>query len=208
MNFRRWIGTAGFALFASVAAPAVASAEWFVTPYVGMNWGTTADFLDVAGPFDNQFVAGTTFGGSLIWQRSPMLGFEVDFGFSPDLFADTGDPEDYQFGNSHVITLMANAVVTPLFGGQSGGRFIPYGSAGIGMIRTRIDDPFELFQVKSADVGINAGGGVAGFFSNRFGFRGEVRYFRTLQEGALDDQDLALVSLHFWRATAGVIVRF
>ena len=78
-----------------------------------------------------------------------------------------------------------------------------------GIIKTRIDDADDLFKVNSTDWGFNVGGGVAGFFTDNFGLRGDVRYFRSLQDNEPDDEfDVALGSFSFWRGTVGLVFRF
>ena len=62
--------------------------------------------------------------------------------------------------------------------------------------------------MNSTTAGFNAGGGIAGFISDRFGYRGDVRYFRSLQENDLGDADFAVQALQFWRVSGGVIIRF
>ena len=104
---------------------------------------------------------------------------------------------------------MANLKVGAPFGGQSGGGIRPYASGGVGLIKTRIDDPDQLFELNSTDWGLNVGGGVAGFFSDNIGLQGDVRYFRSLQDNEPDGEvDVALGSFNFWRGTVGVVFRF
>jgi hypothetical protein len=195
------------AIFASV--PSKASADWLFTPYIGWNWGGSAAFTDFAGDFEDEFERRSNFGASLAWMGAGAVGFEVDFGFSPNFFENTAGGDDFAFGDSNVTTLMANLTVGAPFGGQSGVGIRPYASGGVGLIKTRIDDPDELFELNSTDWGVNVGGGVAGFFNDRFGLRGDVRYFRSLQDNEPDDElDIALGSFNFWRGTVGFTIRF
>jgi hypothetical protein len=48
-----------------------------------------------------------------------------------------------------------------------------------------------------------------GFFNNHVGLRGDVRYFRTINnnDSSLDDVNLDLGSFDFWRASVGVVIR-
>jgi hypothetical protein len=209
MSLRKLAITSVLAAAIVAAAPVKASADWLFTPYIGWNWGGTAGFTDIAGDFEDEFERRSNFGASLAWMGAGAVGFEVDFGFSPNFFQDTAGDEDFEYGDSNVTTLMANLTVGAPFGGQSGGGIRPYASGGVGLMKTRIDDPDDLFEVNSTDWGVNVGGGVAGFFNDRFGLRGDVRYFRSLQDNEPDDElDLALGSFRFWRGTVGVIFRF
>ena len=209
MALRKFAITSILALMVFAAAPAKASADWLFTPYFGVNWGGTAGFTDVAGDFEDEFERKMNFGASLSWMGAGALGFEVDFGYSPNFFENTTGDGDFEFGDSNVTTLMANLKVGAPFGGQSGGGIRPYASGGLGLIKSRIDDADDLFEVNSTDWGLNVGGGVAVFFSDNFGLQGDVRYFRSLQDNEPDDEvDVALGSFSFWRGTVGLVFRF
>jgi len=209
MSLRKAIITSTLALAVSIGAPVKASADWLFTPYVGWNWGGTAGFSDSFGDFEDQFERQVNYGASLAWMGAGILGFEVDFGYSPNFFEDTSGGDDFEWGDSNVTTLMANLTVGAPFGGQTGAGIRPYASGGVGIIRTRIGDAGDLFNVSSNDWGVNVGAGVAGFFSDHVGLRGDVRYFRSLQDNDPDDDlDLALGSFRFWRGTVGVMFRF
>ena len=209
MSLRRLIVTSALALAVFAGVPAKASADWLFTPYVGVNWGGNAGFTDFAGDFEDDFERQMNLGASLSWMGAGILGFEVDFGFSPNFFENTAGPGDFQFGDSNVTTLMANLKVGAPFGGQEGAGIRPYASGGLGLIKSRIDDADDLFEVDSTDWGMNVGGGVAGFFSDNLGIQGDVRYFRSLQDNEPDgDVDIALGSFDFWRGTVGLVIRF
>ncbi|MGH8639500.1 MAG: outer membrane beta-barrel protein, partial [Burkholderiales bacterium] len=195
MSLRKLAITSALAVMVFAGAPSKASADWLFTPYIGMNWGGSADFTDFAGDFNDEFEQKMNFGASLSWMGAGALGFEVDFGYSPNFFQNTVGDDDFEFGDSNVTTLMANLKVGAPFGGQSGGGIRPYASGGLGIIKSRIDDVDDLFEVDSTDWGLNVGGGVAGFFSDNLGVQGDVRYFRSLQDNEPDDElDVALGS--------------
>jgi hypothetical protein len=62
------------------AVPSTASADWLFTPFVGMNWGGSANFGDV-GDFDDEFEKRGIFGASLAYMGGGAVGFEIDFRF-------------------------------------------------------------------------------------------------------------------------------
>jgi hypothetical protein len=209
MALRKFAITSVLALMVFAAAPAKASADWLFTPFIGMNWGGAAEFNDFADSFEDEFEQKMNFGAQLSWMGAGALGFEVDFGYSPNFFENTSGDGDFGFGDSNVTTLMANLKVGVPFGGQSGGGIRPYASGGLGLIKTRIEDPDDLFELNSTDWGLNVGGGVAGFFTDNIGLQGDIRYFRSLQDNEPDDEfDLALGSFNFWRGTVGLVFRF
>jgi len=134
------------------------------------------------------------FGWNAGGMRGGIVGGEVDFGFSPNFF-------DQPVANS-ALTVMANLIIGIPVGGTSGGGLRPYVTGGAGLIRTQIDTP-----------GFNLGGGLMGFFSDHFGVRGDLRYFRDLTKGTSPD-DLGPVgfgydlgALDFWRASIGIVIR-
>jgi Outer membrane protein beta-barrel domain len=209
MSLRKFIIAASLVVLCSAAAPAKASADWLFTPFIGANWGGSATFTDGAADFEDEFERKVNFGASLGWMGAGIAGFEVDFGYSPNFFENTSGDGDFGFGDSNVTTLMANLKVGVPFGGQSGGGIRPYASGGLGLIKTRIEDPDDLFELNSTDWGLNVGGGVAGFFTDNIGLQGDIRYFRSLQDNEPDDEfDLALGSFNFWRGTVGLVFRF
>ena len=209
MALRKFAITSALALMVFAGAPAKASADWLFTPFFGINWGGTAEFTDFGGDFEDEFEQKMNFGASLSWMGAGAFGFEVDFGYSPNFFQNTTGDDNFEFGDSNVTTLMANLKVGVPFGGQTGGGIRPYASGGLGLIKSRIDDPDDLFELNSTDWGFNVGGGVTGFFNDNFGLQGDVRYFRSLQDNEPDDEfDLALGSFNFWRGTVGLVFRF
>lgn len=190
------------------ATPARASADWLFTPFVGGVFGGKANFGDFNN-FDDEFERRVTFGGSLGWMGAGIIGAEVDFGYTPNFFENTEGSGDFAFGDSNVTTLMGNLILGAPVGGQTGPGIRPYASGGLGLIRTQVDG-FEFFDsLDTNDLGFNVGAGIHGFFTDNVGIRGDVRYFRSLQDNEPDDEfDLAVSEFSFWRATVGVTFRF
>ena len=60
--------------------------------------------------FDDEFERRVDFGASLGWMGAGIIGWEVDFGYSPNFFENTVGPADFEFGDSNVTTLMANVL--------------------------------------------------------------------------------------------------
>ena len=209
MSLRRIFITGCLVFMVTAAAPTKASADWLFTPFIGMNFGGSVTFNDAFGDFDDEFEKRANFGASLAWMGAGAIGFELDFGYAPNFFESTEGEADFDYGDNNVTTFMANLVVGAPIGGQTGLGIRPYASGGVGIIRTHIDDALDLFDVSSNDWGFNAGAGIAGFFSDNIGLRGDVRYFRSLQDNEPDDElDLSLGDLKFWRGSIGITFRF
>jgi opacity protein-like surface antigen len=175
------------------------------TPFIGGTFGGSADVTDVLGDdFEAEFNRKLTYGASLAYLGGGIAGFEIDFGYSPNFFGADEDDDDIDLiGDSNVTTLMANVIFSAPTGGVR-----PYASFGGGLIRSRLDDVDDFFEVDQNNFGFNAGAGVMAFFSDNVGLRGDVRFFRSLNNDDDDSLDLSLGSFKFWRGTVGVSLRF
>ncbi len=177
-----WLGAL---LLLLAAAPA--RAEAILAPHIGGAFGGDVD--------DGKL----TYGGTLTLKGDTgIVGFAVDFGYTPNFFGDTA------FEDNNVTTLMGNLVLmTP-------GEIRIYGSGGIGLMKTHVETVGGFFDVDESDFGFNVGGGLMAFpGQGRIGFLGDVRYFRNLSDNENDGEpDIDLGGLDFWRATGGIAFRF
>ena len=186
-------------------APATASAQsWYFSPFFGGNFGGSANFGDFPDN-DDEVERRMTFGASLGWNPK-VVGFEIDFGYAPNFFEDTAGDRNFEFGDSNVTTIMANAIL----GSQPGSGFRPYASGGIGLIRANVSSADGFFNdLSSNDLGVNIGGGVNAQFTDNIGVRGDIRYFRSLQDNERDTRlDLAFSDFSFFRGSVGLMFRF
>ena len=111
---------------------------------------------------------------------------------------------------ANLTTYMANLVVR-----VPTGPIQPYGSAGAGLVRVtgQINVPFfgNVVSASAQDVAWNVGGGVYLLPSPNVGLRADVRRFQTGDvnwEDIVNIGDLPLPKFDFWRATAGITVKF
>ena len=180
----------------TLATASPAQADWLFTPFLGTTF---------AGVATGEHL---TYGGSLAYMGAGVVGFEVDFGYTPEFF-DTDDDDLVLISDSNITTLMANLIVGVPIGGTSGFGVRPYVSGGAGLLRTSVSDVDDFFSVSNNNFGINAGAGLTVFFSDNVGLRGDIRYFRSLQDPEEDNEfDIDFGGFDFWRATAGVTFRF
>lgn len=212
MAVRKAFLSAALVLMMSAFAPAKASADWLFTPWIGYNFGGSATFNDAIGDFEDEFEKRSAFGASLAYMGGGIVGFEVDFGYAPNFFEPTEGDDDFEYGDSNLTTLMANVIVGVPVGGTSGAGIRPYVAGGLGIMRSRADGPQDfLGDLDRNDLGFNLGGGVSGFFTDKVGLRGDIRYFRQLREADPDEDDVLDVTvgdLKFWRGSVGVVFRF
>jgi opacity protein-like surface antigen len=182
-----------FALLA--AAPAAAQTTGgLVTPFIGVVTDTPID--------ENR----TVYGGS-VGATGSIVGFEFDFGYTPNFYEVEDDFGELGSSGS-VTTVMGNLLI-----GAPLGRVRPYATVGAGLMRSNLEFFDILDDLSRNDFGINYGGGVMLFVSDTVGIRGDLRQFRSLRNEDLDDDfpepgDFELGDFTFWRATAGVTFRF
>ena len=208
MSVSKWVAAMSIAAIATLGAPSGASADWLFTPYIGGNFGGSANFGDF-DEFDDEVERRVTYGAALGWMGAGIAGFEIDFGYSPNFFENTLGSVDFDWGESNVTTLMGNVVVGAPIGGQRGPGLRAYGAAGLGLIRASATGSTFFDDLDTNDVGFNIGGGVHGFFNDNVGLRGDIRYLRSLQDNEPDGSlDVGLSNFDFWRATVGVTFRF
>lgn len=208
MLMRKWLGITAVFAVVSFAVPQTAAADWVFTPFVGWNFGSSADVTGTGGPgFKDKFEKKIDYGASLMGMGGGPVGFEIDFGYSPNFFETSTTASGFQFASSsNVTTLMGNLVV-----GATSGTVRPYVVGGVGLLRTRVQDVDETFDVSSKnDFGLDVGGGVIGFFSDNVGLRGDVRYFRGFRGTSDSDNPagIALADFSFWRGSVGVSFKF
>src|SRR5262249_52809705 len=145
------IGFLGAIIWA--AAPARASADWLFTPFIGTVFSGSADIGGQGGVLGNDFDRRVTYGASLM--SGGTLGFELDFGSSPNFFNTTSNGLA-AFSDSNVTTLMGNLKI-----GASGGPVQPYVVGGVGLIRSRVDDISSFVTDNTTnDFGFDVGGGI------------------------------------------------
>lgn len=174
-----------------IVVPTQARAEGYVSPWLGVNFGND--------PANGR----AAFGASAGYMGAGIFGAEFDLGYSPSFFGTESD-----FGNNSVLTGMANLIIGIPIGGTSGGGLRPYVTGGAGLIRSDVNGILTSDSISNNDFGINAGVGVMGFFNNHFGMRGDVRYFRNVNDNSTDNNlNLDLGGFDFWRAYVGVVIR-
>jgi len=190
---RRGIRALAFAAALTVVwSPAPASADGFVSPWVGTNFA--AEPADGLGSFG--ITAGSMGAG--------VIGGEVDFGYSPSFW------DKDVFGNNNMLNLMGNLIIGVPIGGQRGPGLRPYLTGGLGIIRSDFDGLFDTDASSNTDFAFNVGGGVMGFFGTHFGLRGDLRYMRTIYSDTTDsdfDPEFGFGNLDFWRASFGLVFR-
>ncbi len=168
-----------------VSSPTQAYAEGYLSPWAGVNFG------------NSQAEGKKTFGATAGYMGAGVIGGELDFGYSPNFFGEAIE--------NHALTVMGNLIVGVPVGGTRGAGIRPYVTGGVGIIRTNVSGGLTS-STSNSDLGFNAGAGVMGYFSDHVGVRGDVRYFRDLQDDS-GPLNIDVGAFHFWRASVGLVLR-
>jgi len=191
MRLRLGIALAtAFILFSS-AAPA--RADIVLSPYVGSLF--SGELPD----------AKITYGATATFMGAGIFGAEFDYAYTPEFVPETSlDPA------VKAMSLMGNLIVGIPIGGTVGASVRPYVTGGIGLFRATADvGDFDARIDPSNDFAVNFGGGLMAFFSDHYGIRGDIRYFRTLgDDNPGSGIDFSLGTQDFWRGTVGVAFKF
>ena len=83
-----------------------------------------------------------------------------------------------------------------------------YASGGVGIMKFRVPDIDQFFDVNQNDFAMDAGAGVLLWLGDRFGVRGDVRYFRDLKTRTNDPLNVDFGKFHYWRGAVGATLRF
>lgn len=203
MFLRKFLLSASLVTLSAVAVPTQASADWLFTPFVGATFGGNAEVGGSGDSFKNDFERKISYGATLGWMGAGIIGFEADFGYSPNFFRADENSENFNLvGDGNVTTLMGNLVV-----GAPMGPIRPYASGGVGLLKSKVDSAGQFFDASRSDFGYDVGAGVMALGGN-IGIRGDVRYFRSLQSNDSDGLDFSLGNFKFWRGTVGVTFKF
>jgi opacity protein-like surface antigen len=180
--------------------PPAASADWFITPFIGLKFAGDTNLVDLESGASNTKL---TLGAIASWMNAGVLGFEAEVGYSPRFFERSSGA---LVARSHVITMMGNVVLS-VPQEITGDSLRPFVSGGAGWMRIGIDDVVGLLPVKSNLFGINVGGGATGRLTDVSSLRFELRYFKSIT----NDEEEAVregTSLSFWRAGVGLTLRY
>jgi hypothetical protein len=193
-------------LAACAAFPRPASADLYFSPYIALKFGGETTLIDtdaVAGSNDAADKAKkVTWGGSVMWLGSGVLGFEGDIALIPGYFqGDTGSLVQ----SSRVITALGNVVLAaPLYLTRESLR--PYASAGWGLMRATANPERGLGYSRNLSA-FNIGGGVIGMLSRRTGVRWDLRYLRGIGSAEGGGTLTGGAKLTYWRASMGLVIR-
>jgi opacity protein-like surface antigen len=177
----------------AAALPAPARADGFISPFAGRNFGTDSACPSLSNCERKNTVLGVSFG-----VMGDLLGFEEEVSIADKFFGDAPNLD------SSAVTLMSNLMFVPKIGPVR-----PYGVVGLGLVLTRATLKTPAVVVSdNNNLGFDIGGGLAIFFGEHVGIRGDIRAFRTLQDLSVFGFTLSNTKLEFGRVNAAVIFKF
>lgn len=170
-----------------------ASAQAYISPFIGYNFGGDSGCPEVANCEDKRRNLGVSFGsiGSIV-------GSEFEFSYIDNFFGESPGSA------SNVLTLMGNFMLAPKFGVVQ-----PYGVIGVGLIKTHVEASIGGFlESNNNDFGWDIGGGIIGYFGDHIGIRGDLRYFHAFQDLEILGLEIQDTKLDFGRLSGGVVFKF
>jgi opacity protein-like surface antigen len=176
--------------------PAAASAQGYLTAFVGGNFGGDSG-VSLDESIDD--ASKLSFGARLGAMGGGVFGGEIDVGYTPDFYG-----KGTVFDSSGVLTVMGNVVV-----GLPLGPVRPYFLGGLGLVRRTVTyAPGEgQGSITDSRAAYSVGGGVNFFVSEHVGINADLRYFRNFSTGN-SLVDLSDDSFNFARGSIGVTFRF
>jgi hypothetical protein len=198
----RWRVRLVLVVSALLTLPRDTAADWLIVPHVGAVFGGDTTIVDLDhGANSKKF----TFGGSIAWLTDGIVGLEGDVGQTPHFF-ERGTGSALVL-DSAVTTATGGVIVTvPLSVTRESLR--PYLVGGVGLMHARSSDVVGLFSFNSRLLAMSLGGGAIGLITPRTGLRFDLRQFRSLSGDATATTTSGTTRLSFWRATAGLVVRY
>ena len=176
-------------LVLAIAAPAYAAG--FISPFLGFNFGgDSADCIGLTRCEEKRANWGVAFG-----TMRGAIGFEEEIAYAPQFFGKSPGEDN------GVLTVMTNVLLI-----LPAGRIRPYALVGLGLIRPHVKFDATSLAVDKNSIGWDVGGGINLFVTPAIGLRGDVRHIRTLEGVTLDI--FSADKLDFWRASAGLTLRF
>ena len=163
-SHRRWLLAAAMAALAGILAPGRAHAQGIIGVTYGYNFGGDAGCRNATDCRDKNW----NWGGSL-GVLGRIVGFEAEVVHEDEF---TGDAST----RTSVTTLMGNFLLAPRFG------FVqPFGVAGIGAIKTKVDDRILGSSDSENQIGWTIGGGLILFVHEHVGLKGDVRHYHSFE---------------------------
>ncbi len=188
----RLIRSGAIALLTWMVVPATASAQGYISPLIGYDFGGDSGCPQITNCEDRNLNWGVSVGS-----LGSILGSELELAYAKNFFGEISGV------SSSVLTLMGNGMVAPKFGPVQ-----PYWLIGVGLMKTHVDFSATSIENSENHFAWDTAGGLIIFLGQNFGIRGEIRHYHSFQDLGFLGFSLANAKLDFGRAAAGVVFRF
>jgi hypothetical protein len=189
----------GWMLLSPVAP---ASADIFVSPFLGLKFRGDSNELDLDredGARDAKMSVGIA--GVVVMDKG--LGIELELAHQPRFFERKSNSV---VTSSGVTTLGVNLLLAaPISITRESLR--PYVVGGLGWMHASAQDLFGFAPVSNDFVGLTLGVGAVGFIGDVTGLRFDLRYLKSVSSSDVSDLSGDSARISFWRATVGVVFR-
>lgn len=186
-------------LLIATALPALADAQFTVTPFAGVTVARQTSFVDLeqtAGDLE------VVYGAALGWRMTGRWTLAFDGALMPKFLK--GDGELVERGRLTSLLAGVDYAVWPRSSSAGWQLFL---SGGAGAVHVAIDDVLGAFTGSSTLPAAHVGAGVLFPLRSRMRVRSDVRYLRsTFEPGGRAAFDQEHIS--FWRITSGVALEF
>jgi opacity protein-like surface antigen len=186
----------GLAVVAALTfAPRPALAQSYFAPFFGFDFG--GDAGNCPSILNDCSVKRTAYGLGFGHLSHGIFGFEEDVSYAPDFFGSSAT-----FGANSVLTLMSNLVVA-----VPAGPVHPYVTAGVGLMRTKVElNVGSLLSTSDSSFGYDVGGGVLVFLPSHLGLRVDYRNIRSAKSVTIAGFTLPNAKLNFSRIAFALVL--
>jgi len=190
----RVIRIAAITILTWIAIPANASAQGYISPLIGYDFGGDSGCPQISNCEDRNLNWGVSVGS-----LGSILGSELEFAYAKNFFGDIPGV------SSSVLTLMGNGMIAPRFGPVQ-----PYWLIGLGLMKTHVDFSTNALLGENSEnhFAWDTAGGLMVFFGRSVGIRGEIRPYHAFQDLEILGIALANSKLDYGRVAGGVVFRF
>lgn len=190
------------ALLCCLLLPSRVSADWLLVPHIGAVFGGKTTIVDLdQGAGSKTF----TFGGSFAWLTNGIIGLEADVAHTSRFF-ERGSGTGLILDSG--VTTLTGSVIAAVPISVTRESLRPYVVGGVGLMHANSDDARGIFSFDSNLLAMNVGGGVIGFLTPFTGVRFDLRHFRNLAPDGSATTLSGSTRLSFWRASAGLVIRY
>ena len=184
-----------------------ARADWVVSPFLGISFDGTTNFLDLENGVGEVKI---TFGGSGGWLSDGLIGLEANIGHTYGFFQSGDESGEGGLVLSSSVTAITGDALVLVPRAILRDSLRPYVLGGLGLLRVRSEYVADTFRIDGSYLGLALGGGAIGRLTERSSLRFELRRLSNLTR--TKGHDLLLPgdppALSFWRVTVGVQISY